>query len=87
MAVKLHRCPNIKWIFSHGGGTIPYLAGRVDTMNANDKQAPKYAPQGIMNELKRLYFEIAASANAPNVPLWLFSACASGIAGASATWP
>jgi predicted TIM-barrel fold metal-dependent hydrolase len=60
---SLAKFRDIKFIFSHGGGTIPYLAGRVETMNAKDKQAPKYAPQGIGSELRRLYFEIAAGAN------------------------
>jgi predicted TIM-barrel fold metal-dependent hydrolase len=54
---------DINWIFSHGGGTIPYLAGRIEQMTANEKGRPAFAPNGALVELQRLYFEIANSAN------------------------
>ena len=51
---------NIRWIFSHGGGTVPMLAGRIKSLApANIKNLAEIAPQGVDAELKRLYFEIA----------------------------
>jgi predicted TIM-barrel fold metal-dependent hydrolase len=60
-----YRFPDIKWIFSHGGGTIPYLTGRIATMSGQQKGLATLAPQGIEYEMRQLYYEIAASANAP----------------------
>jgi predicted TIM-barrel fold metal-dependent hydrolase len=54
------RYRNIRWIFSHGGGTVPMLAGRIKSLApANIKNLAEVAPQGVDAELKRLYFEIA----------------------------
>jgi predicted TIM-barrel fold metal-dependent hydrolase len=58
------RCPDIRFIFSHAGGTMPMLAGRISqlgTLFGNDKKVPS----GVEYELKRLYYEIANSANRP----------------------
>jgi 6-methylsalicylate decarboxylase len=52
----------IRFIFSHAGGTIPVLAGRISqlgTLFGSDKKVPN----GVEFELKRLYYEIANSAN------------------------
>ena len=56
---------DIRFIFSHGGGTIPYLAGRIATMSGQQKGLATLAPQGIEYEMRQLYYEVAASANAP----------------------
>jgi len=56
------RCRDIRFVFSHAGGTIPILAGRIaqlGTLFGNDKKVPN----GVEYELKRLYYEIANSAN------------------------
>jgi predicted TIM-barrel fold metal-dependent hydrolase len=56
------RLRNISFIFSHAGGTIPMLAGRISqlgTLFGSDKKVPN----GVAYELKRLYYEIANSAN------------------------
>jgi predicted TIM-barrel fold metal-dependent hydrolase len=50
---------NIRWLFSHGGGTVPMLAGRIDYFHGNGKNAEQYAPDGIMAELRRLYYDTA----------------------------
>lgn len=56
------RCRGIRFIFANAGGTMPMLAGRVAELGklfgSNEK-----VPQGIEAELKRLYYEIANSAN------------------------
>jgi predicted TIM-barrel fold metal-dependent hydrolase len=60
------RYRNIRWLFSHGGGTLPYLIGRItgryDSAAGRDKLAAKraeFAPDGIEAELKKLYFDTA----------------------------
>ena len=54
------RYRNIRWIFSHGGGTVPMLAGRIKSLAPREiKNLAEVAPQGVDAELKRLYFEIA----------------------------
>jgi 6-methylsalicylate decarboxylase len=55
---------DIRFIFSHGGGTIPFLAGRIKQMTAQQKDLPQVAPQGVEYELKRLYYEIANASSA-----------------------
>ena len=50
---------DIKWLFSHAGGTIPMLAGRVNFFHGNAKNAAMFAPNGIEAELKRLYYDTA----------------------------
>ena len=55
------RFPNIRWIWSHGGGTMPFLAGRVAGAAGNAKQQ---LPNGLMPELKKFYYDLAGAANA-----------------------
>jgi predicted TIM-barrel fold metal-dependent hydrolase len=56
------RYPNIKWIFSHAGGTMPFLIERL----VNLAKAPPYAaklPNGLMHELQRFYYDTAQASN------------------------
>ncbi|HLK70351.1 MAG TPA: amidohydrolase family protein [Steroidobacteraceae bacterium] len=53
---------NIKFLFSHAGGTLPVLAGRIEQL-ATPQQKADFLPQGIQYELQRLYFDVADSAN------------------------
>jgi predicted TIM-barrel fold metal-dependent hydrolase len=51
---------DIKWLFSHGGGTIPFLAGRVEAFYDQKARAPNgFAPDGIEAEFRRLYYDTA----------------------------
>jgi predicted TIM-barrel fold metal-dependent hydrolase len=50
---------NIKWLFSHAGGTIPMLAGRINYFHSNAANIKDFAPQGIEAELKKLYYDTA----------------------------
>jgi len=62
---SLVRLRDIRFIFSHAGGTIPMLAGRIDeTTRFVDNFASK-APNGFEYELKRLHYDIAVSADPP----------------------
>jgi 6-methylsalicylate decarboxylase len=52
---------DVKWVFSHDGGPIPVLAGRINSLSSFQGTA-KSLPNGIDYELKRLYYETANSA-------------------------
>lgn len=53
------RYRNIKWLFSHAGGTVPMLAGRMDYFFNFRKDKAEIAPEGYEGELKRLYYDTA----------------------------
>jgi predicted TIM-barrel fold metal-dependent hydrolase len=57
----LQRCPNVKCVFSHAGGTIPFIAGRI----AN-RQDPGIADPGA--QLKKLYYDTAQAMNPITLP-------------------
>ena len=54
------RLRNISWLFSHAGGTIPMLAGRIEAFYDQRARGPNgFAPDGIEAELRRLYYDTA----------------------------
>jgi predicted TIM-barrel fold metal-dependent hydrolase len=55
------RLRDIKWLFSHGGGTIPFLAGRIEAFYERAHSANGFAPDGIEAEFRRLYYDTANS--------------------------
>jgi len=59
------RFRDIQFIFSHAGGTLPMLAGRLSHYSAEMKDLVAKVPDGIEFELKRLHYDIASSANPP----------------------
>lgn len=59
------RFRDIRFIFSHAGGTLPMLAGRLSHYSAEMRDLVAKMPNGIDFELKRLYYDIASSANPP----------------------
>jgi len=46
-------------LFSHAGGTIPMLAGRINYFHGNKPNTATFAPNGIEAELQRLYYDTA----------------------------
>jgi predicted TIM-barrel fold metal-dependent hydrolase len=60
----LARCPDIKFIFCHAGGTIPMLAGRATTVGMH-RQYAKQVPDGIEQTLRRLHYDVALAGNKP----------------------
>jgi 6-methylsalicylate decarboxylase len=61
------RLRDIRFIFAHAGGTLPMLAGRLSHYSAQMKDLVDKIPNGIEFELKRLYYDIASSANPPSM--------------------
>ena len=51
------RCPDIRWIFSHGGGALPMLAGRVSAIVKAQKHLVEHVPHGAMHEFKKLNYD------------------------------
>jgi 6-methylsalicylate decarboxylase len=63
----LAKYPNIRWIFSHAGGPVPALAGRIVNMTRNRKDLAQIAPQGVMQELTKLHYDTANASFAPTM--------------------
>lgn len=62
----LARLPDIRFIFCHGGGTIPFLAGRIKHSGSNRPFLGR-VPKGIDYELKKLHYDIALAAFRPSL--------------------
>jgi len=58
------RYRDIRWLFSHAGGTIPMLAGRIDAFYGARPNLKEFAPDGIFGELKRLHYDTANATSA-----------------------
>jgi 6-methylsalicylate decarboxylase len=52
------RCPDIKWIFSHGGGALAMFAHRLMGLAKNRPELGAKVPNGVMHELSRLYLDV-----------------------------
>ena len=74
------RFPDIQWIFSHAGGTTPFLIDRFLIGTAEEvvpgivtkgaggtgvvgSNRPANVPNGVLHELRRMYYDTAQSAN------------------------
>jgi predicted TIM-barrel fold metal-dependent hydrolase len=62
----LARYRDIKWLFSYGGGTTPYIAGRMDAFFKTAKNIHEIAPNGVMAELERLHYDTVNVTAAPS---------------------
>jgi 6-methylsalicylate decarboxylase len=56
---SLARYRDIKWLFSHAGGTVPMLAGRMEYFFNFRPDKAKIAPEGYEAEFRRLYYDTA----------------------------
>jgi len=56
------RFPDIKFIWSHGGGTVPYITSRLNGAGG------KLLPKGVMFELQKFYYDTAQAFNPYTLP-------------------
>ena len=54
------RFPDIRFIWSHAGGSAPFLAGRIDGGSRNAKER---MPEGFIHEAAKFYYDTAGAAN------------------------
>ena len=57
------RCPDLQFIFSHAGGTMPFLAERLVKMPELDKSLQPRVPRGVLFELQRFHYDTAWAAH------------------------
>jgi predicted TIM-barrel fold metal-dependent hydrolase len=60
----LARCPDIRFIFSHSGGTIPFLSGRILHSGTNRLPLDR-VPKGVDHELRKLNYDVALACFKP----------------------
>jgi 6-methylsalicylate decarboxylase len=56
------RFPDIRFMFSHAGGTMPFLAGRF-MQNIKGHPLPDKLPDGPLPYIERFYYDLAQSSN------------------------
>jgi len=54
---------DIRWIFSHAGGTMPFLIERFVRNPLLDPKAKAAVPEGTLTELRRFYYDTAQTSN------------------------
>ncbi len=64
----LDRLPHLKMIVSHAGGTLPFLAKRLTYGPTIGSYLADRAPADVIATLRRLYYDIAMSANEFSLP-------------------
>jgi predicted TIM-barrel fold metal-dependent hydrolase len=65
------RCPDVSFIFSHGGGTLPFLAARIIEVAGRNPEFAAKNPRGVKAELTRLYCDTASAASGPQLAAML----------------
>lgn len=63
----LVRYRDIKWILPYGGGTLPYVAGRIEAFVKQMKTYNDFAPNGATAEFQRLYYDTVNVTNAASM--------------------
>jgi len=57
------RCPDVQFIFSHAGGTVPFLTERFVQAPVINRNLASRVPNGVLHELKRFYYDTAWAYN------------------------
>ena len=59
---------DIRFIFTHGGGTIPFLADRVASLarRPTAKELAARIPMGVEHELRKFYYDVVSIAGNPH---------------------
>jgi predicted TIM-barrel fold metal-dependent hydrolase len=60
---SMERYPDVSIIISHAGGAVPYLAWRLWTGEFTVPNLAEIAPGGVLESLKRFYYDTAMAAN------------------------
>jgi predicted TIM-barrel fold metal-dependent hydrolase len=65
----LTRLRDIKWLFSHAGGTIPMLAGRIQAFYGHNTRGEQgaFTEESIAEEFRRLHYDTANATSAPTM--------------------
>lgn len=58
------RFPELQWIFSHGGGTAPFLLSRLQREEQELKEREKRLPKGLAYELAKFHYDTAQANHA-----------------------
>ncbi|MFM9970110.1 MAG: amidohydrolase family protein [Burkholderiales bacterium] len=56
------RFPDVKFIFSHAGGVLPFILERFTRVGALSHHKAKF-PRGTLHEIKKFYYEIAQASH------------------------
>jgi predicted TIM-barrel fold metal-dependent hydrolase len=57
------RFPDIRFIWSHAGGSAPFFAGRIEQGLPRLKDHATRLPNGAIHEMKKFFYDIAGAAN------------------------
>jgi predicted TIM-barrel fold metal-dependent hydrolase len=57
------RYPKIRFIWSHAGGTAPFLAGRIEASVRRVKDHARRLPHGAISEMRKFHYDVAGAAN------------------------
>ena len=58
-----HQYPNIRFIFSHAGGTMPFITERFTREPLAKPELNQKVPDGVINYLKRFHYDTAQAAH------------------------
>jgi 6-methylsalicylate decarboxylase len=58
-----HRFPDIRFIFSHAGGTMPFILERYTRHALSDATLTARVPDGVLAYLKRFYYDTAQASH------------------------
>ncbi len=61
------RYPDIRFIFCHSGGTIMPISYRISNLPERNPELKAAMPNGVLHELKRLYYEAGTACNPPAI--------------------
>ena len=59
--------PDIKFIFSHGGGALPYVSSRIEGPTRANAKLRALLPNGVKGELRKLYWDTALCFDATQI--------------------
>jgi predicted TIM-barrel fold metal-dependent hydrolase len=67
----LARFPSVRFIFSHGGGALPFMGARIAHVGDGLDTVSKNNPHGVEHELRRLYCDTAFASSEPQLAAML----------------